>query len=184
MWPLETTLEKGTLTVDSQSLNIYNGPYAFHFIILERTLSWLENISLAQVRRVGYTCRICQIRKQVRCFFYHPRQTGSEFYLIIVQPDMSLLEAEHIWHTDSIDSGLPTVKLWYDHKPTREKCPAFVNTIHMSSVERNTDRNVQHVTFPSSRKASGINRTVFQHSTTVIAWDTLSGDHRMLYQMY
>lgn len=71
------------------------------------------------------------------------------------------------------------VKLWYVHKHTREKCPAFVNTIHMSSIERNTGKNVQHVHFPSFLKASGINRTV-----TVISGDTMSGDHRMRYQLY
>lgn len=54
------------------------------------------------------------------------------------------------------------------------KCPAFVNTIHISSIE-NTDKMIQYVT-SLPFKATGINRTVFENFNPVTARDIMSGD--------
>lgn len=80
---------------------------------------------------------------------------------------MTHLRHRHYWqHTaNTYNFGMTT---------NIRKCPAFVNTIHITSIE-NTDKIIQYVTYLPF-KVTDINRTVFENFNPVTARDIRTGD--------
>lgn len=87
---------------------------------------------------------------------------------------MTHLRQKQCWHG--------TANRYYFGMTTthKRKCPAFVNTIHISSIEKNTDKKKGSIgDFSALTMATGINISVFENCNPVIAWDIMSGYHRM-----